>query len=119
MVDKFSEYFMMTDESKKALSIIIATYFEQYVDGDPIWLHIVEAVGGCKTTIIEILETTPKSVRANTITPKTLRSSKKSQNEKTIGEENLQSINNKVWLFKDFTSILSQNENDRKPSTET
>jgi hypothetical protein len=114
LIDEFSKSFEMTEESKESLKIIFSVYFEQFVDGDPIWLHIIESIGGCKTTIIEILEDCVKSIRANKITPKTLASSKKAKSGRTIGEENLAFIDKKVWLFKDFTTILSQNENDRR-----
>jgi len=96
-----------------ALKVIIATFFEQYVDGDPIWLYIVEPIGGCKTTITKIMDSTEKSLDRNLLTPKSLRSNMKGE-FKTVGEENLELINGKVWLFKDFTAILSQNEFDRK-----
>lgn len=114
LIDKFGEYYEITEDTIKALWVIFAIYFEQFVSGDWIWLHIVESIGGCKTTILETFETVDKTFRANNVTPKSLRSSKKDESGKTIGQENLEKLNGKVWLFKDFTSILSQNENDRR-----
>lgn len=114
LIDAFRQSFEVTDDAIMALRIIIATFFEQYVDGIPIWLYVVEPIGGCKSTIANIMDSVEKSLELNLITPKALRSNMKAENGKTIGQENLELINEKVWLFKDFTTVLSQNEFDRK-----
>lgn len=106
--------YAVSDEDFMAIEAVLACYIEQIIEGEPVWLYIVAPSGGLKTTLISMFEIMKRSLSCNNITPKTLTSTKISENDKTYGEEALRQIDKKVWLFRDFTAIISKNEFDRK-----
>lgn len=105
----FNEVFLLKDEG--IVRMCMATVIANRMEGDPVWLLLVAPSSGGKTEMINALSGLSFVWPISDLTVNTFASG-----QKKIGKETslLLKINNGVMTFKDFTSILSKNQDARK-----
>ena len=98
------------------LLVVLATAAANlHLAGDPVWILLVGASGGGKTEILRALTSLPRVLQAATLTEAALLSGTP-QREHSKGARGglLRQIGERgVIVFKDFTSVLSQNKDAR------
>lgn len=95
----------------EALRIVIAACRAQQHPGDPVWLFVIGPPGSGKTSIIiNCVSALPNAHIESSITPKTLLSCAAQGNTKSL----LTHIGSGILAFKDFTTILSKNEESQR-----
>lgn len=95
-----------------ALRAMLAIAHSHYSDGDPVWAFVIGASGSGKTSIcINAISFWPKILIMSDITPKAFLPGGK--DGFTVGI--LETMGSSgILAFKDFTTILSQREDDRR-----
>lgn len=87
--------------------LICATIIANKLSGDPVWLFIVAPPSGLKTELIRALDGIEGIHGLSSLTPHTLISGQKSTSKET---SLLLKIQNGIFTFKDFTSVLEMNK---------
>jgi hypothetical protein len=98
------------------LLVVLATAAANlYLEGDPVWILLVGASGGGKTEIVRALSALPGVLQAATLTEASLLSGTPAKEHSKIARGGLlRHIGDRgLIVFKDFTSILSQNKDAR------
>jgi hypothetical protein len=95
-----------------ALRAVLAVAHSHYDEGDPVWAFVIGASGSGKTSIcINAISQWPKVIIMSDITPKAFLPGGKDGYTvgilETMGKSG-------ILAFKDFTTILSQREDDRR-----
>ena len=112
-----SRWLELTDADKEFLEIIYAAGIDRELPGDPVWLYAIAPSGGMKTAAARSLNKYHRIYTLDTITPSTLISGLSKVNKQTNEIEPaagiLQYLDGKTLVIKDFTTILSQNEENR------
>lgn len=107
--DEFSKYFFLKD--KWALEMVLASLVgNMIIERDPLWLLVVGASSGGKTTLLAPCVGVPRTYFIDDLTEKTLLSG-----FKVKGKESslLKQIGSGMMIFSDFTSILAKNPTSR------
>lgn len=95
----------------EALRVVLSACRAQQHPGDPVWLFVVGPPGSGKTSIIiNCVSALPNAHIESSITPKTLLSCAAQGNTKSL----LLHIGSGILAFKDFTTILSKNEDAQR-----
>lgn len=102
---------MLLLADKDIVRIICAITISQILRFDPIWLMLISNSGGGKTELLNMFSKVPYIHFIDTITVNTFLSGMKS-----VGKETslLRRVQNGVFFFKDFSTILERNETDRR-----
>lgn len=102
---------MLLLADKDIVRVVCAIVISQVLRLDPIWLMLTSNSGGGKTEILNMFSKIKYIHPIDTITTNTFLSGMKS-----IGKETslLRRIQNGVFFFKDFSTILERNETDRR-----
>lgn len=101
----FGKYFVIKD--KYAIDIILATIIgNQVIDRDPLWLMMIGASSGGKTTLLAPCYTIPHVHFLDDLTEKTLLSGYKIKGKEASF---LKKVGSGMLCFSDFTSILAKN----------
>lgn len=89
---------------------LVAQMITQKLSTDPAWSIIVAPSGGCKSEFINMLSNCKGVHPLSTLSPRTFVSGAKKTGEET---SLLNKIGNGIITFKDMTSLLSENRDDR------
>src|SRR3990167_3532622 len=106
--DMISEVYLIKDPY--IVEVILAAVITQRITGDPVWIVIVAPPGGAKSEFINMLSTVKDVHPLSTLTKNTFVSGMKKPGQET---SLLLKINNGIITFKDMTSLLSENKEDR------
>lgn len=93
-----------------AVRLLCATVIANRLPGDPVWLFLVAPPSGLKTELLNALGEVNSIFHLSSLTPKTLISGQVRAGPET---SLLFHLNDKVVIFKDFTTILEMNQNAR------
>ena len=105
----FGQYFVIKD--KWAIDIILATIIgNQVIERDPLWLMMIGASSGGKTTLLAPCHTIPHVHFLDDLTEKTLLSGYKIKGKEASF---LKKVGSGMLCFSDFTSILSKGKDQR------
>lgn len=90
--------------------VIMASLVTHKIKGDPVWIVIVAPSGGAKSEFINITSQCDKVIQISTLSTHTFASGMRN-----VGKEAslLTKIGSGVITFKDLTSLLSENKEDR------
>lgn len=92
------------------VKLLPAIYVANALKGrDPVWVMVVGPSGGGKTEILGSLLDMPKMYPVSLITPNTFLSGFPGKGDTSL----LPKVNGKILMFKDWTSILSMNKENR------
>ena len=83
------------------IKLICATVIANQLPTDPVWLFLVASSGGSKTELLQALNKIPVIYPLSSLTPQTFISGMKGKDVSLLPK-----INNKILVFKDFTTIL-------------
>lgn len=93
------------------LDMMFGTVIANRLEGDPLWLFIVAPSGATKSELLMSISDAPRIKSTTTMTPKALVSG---ANTAGGGDPSLiPKLDKKVLIIKDFTAILSMNEQAR------
>jgi hypothetical protein len=100
-----NEYLYLEDD--RIVDVLLAAYIaNQVIDADPIWLLIIASSSNAKTELLRTFDGLDDAYFLSELTEKTFVSGDKNPK----GGQNpslLYRLNNKVLVFKDFTTVLS------------
>ncbi len=117
-LDKVKEIFHkhLFFEDEDPIDIVLATAIGEKVEGDPLWLFLIAAPGGCKTEMLRSLADGYNFYHLDNLTSKTFVSGMMiGQGEHRIKVEDLlPQLNKKLFIFKDFTTVLEKNSDERR-----
>ena len=105
-------------EDKEFVEIIQVAVLDREIDGDPVWLYVIGAPGSCKTELLNAeSKGYSKAFSLDTLTTATLVSGI-AEKDKDSGEYRpiagiMQDLDGKCLIIKDFTTILSMNQDSR------
>lgn len=97
------------------IDTIFAFAISQRLPGDPLWLFLIAPPGGCKTEILRAVEGT-EYYHLSDLTSKTFVSGLmlgKGGDRRKI-DDLLPQLDGKVLIFKDFTTVLEKNKDERR-----
>jgi len=98
-------------DDDRVIDVVFADIVANRLPGDPLWMFIVAAPGGCKTEIIRSLSASPEVYAISDLTPNTLISGALN----THGDPSLlPRLHGRVLAIKDFTTILTKRHDDRQ-----
>lgn len=97
----FKKWLIIEDEG--ILRFITAFYIAHRLPGKALWAFVIGPSGGGKTEFLNALLGLGDTYPISMLTPQTLLSGMPSRNDSSL----LLQINNKISIFKDWTSILS------------
>lgn len=101
-------------EDTEVIDIIFAFTLSEDLKGDPLWLFLIAPPGGAKTEILRGIYG-PRYYHLSDLTSKTFVSGLmlgKGENRKKI-QDLLPQLDKKILIFKDFTTILEKNKDER------
>ncbi len=93
----------------RVLRVTTATVIANMLKTDPLWLFIVTQPSGLKTEIISALDKIPQIYPISSLTPHTFASGLRGVANASL----LPKLNHKILTFKDFTSILTMQRENR------
>ena len=93
------------------VKLLCAGMLSHYISGRPAWIFIVGASSSGKTALLDGLTEIKNAHSISSITPKTLVSGMKKVDQET---SLLHIIGSGIILMKDFTSIISMHDDDKK-----
>ncbi|MEK7092028.1 MAG: hypothetical protein AAB907_00220 [Patescibacteria group bacterium] len=105
----FNDTYLIVD--KGFLKLVCATVIANRLPIDPVWLFLVAPSAGGKTSIIQALDKVIGIYPISTITANTFVSGFKKKGKET---SLLHMIKDGIITFKDFTSLLNLNQEERK-----
>jgi len=95
-------------EEEDIIRYIFALFLTNFILGDPVWLMIVAPPGAVKTELLRSFPNSRYVYTTSTITEHTLISGKDN-----VGDL-MPLLDNKLFIIKDFTSILSKNNDSKR-----
>jgi hypothetical protein len=106
---------LLTLTDPAIVDITLAVVIANELEGDPVWLGIVSPPSNGKTELTSAASRTPRTSLLSSLTPRTLVSGQKSEPgvKKPKEPSQLDSLNNKTLILKDFTTILTLRRDDR------
>lgn len=107
--ETFAKHIRVCNETELALTVVLAVALSRTVPGDPLWIYLVAASGGGKTTLLKALAGSTHTMILSRVTPKTLVSGQRGDSDPSL----LPKLNHKVGVWLEFTEILSMHTNDR------
>lgn len=99
---------------EEIIEIILACSIAERIEGDPLWLFLIAPPGACKTEILRAF-TGEYFYHLSNLTSKTFVSGLmigKGRSRRKI-EDLLPQLDNKILIFKDFTTILEKGRDER------
>jgi len=110
--EKIRKWLHIDDE--EVLDVILAGVIGEKIGGDPLWLFLIAPPGGSKTELLRSFKG-DYSYHLSDMTSKTLISGLMLGNGKLRKKvkDLLPQLNGKVLIFKDFTTILEKNRDER------
>jgi ribonuclease HII len=102
---------MLLLADKDIVRVLCAIVISQVMRLDTIWLMLTSNSGGGKTELLNIFSKIKYVFPIDTITPNTFLSGLRSTGKET---SLLRRIQNGIFFFKDFSTILERNEADRR-----
>jgi hypothetical protein len=117
LYDIFKKWYDITKEDLELIDIMIATACERRIPGDPLWFYLVGPSGMLKTDLCRSIGDIDEVYSLDKLTPRTLISGMTERDKKT-GELKpiagiIKQLDGRTLVIKDFTSILSMNEDNR------
>lgn len=106
---EFEKVFLLKD--KGVVRAVVGCIIANRLDLDPVWLLLVAPSSGGKTEMINAISGLPFVWQISDLTTNTFASGQKKTGKET---SLLLKMNNGIMAFKDFTSILSKNQDARK-----
>lgn len=97
-------------KNPEILEVVFGTVFANLIGVDPLWMFIVGPPGSCKTELIRTLEGSKRVESVSTLTPATLISG---WNQGGADPSLIPKLHGKILTIKDFTPILTMNQNSR------
>lgn len=110
LVDLFNSVYLIED--KNIVKMLLATLTSQYLPGDPVWIMIVAPSGGAKSEFINSIALCPNVFPLSTLTANTFISGQRPTKDNPEPSLLFQ-IGSGIITFKDFTSVLSERQDDR------
>ncbi len=108
----FKKWLKFPKDDTTVLDILFGTIIANRLIGEPLWLFIVSPSGGMKSELLMTLFEANEVFSASSLSPHALISG---CNFGSGGDPSLvPKLNGKVFIIKDFTVILSMNQNDRE-----
>jgi len=108
-------YSWLSIEDKEVLDTVFAFTLSEKLGGDPLWLFLVAPPGGCKTELLRAING-GDFFHLSDLTSKTFVSGlmvgQGEEREKI--DDLLPQLNKKILLFKDFTTILEKQKDERR-----
>lgn len=108
LLKSFRKHIKMTPDMVDGLKVSLAVACSNFLSGDPVWLFLVGPPGCGKTLILTSLADSINAVYVSTLSAHTLISGFQGAEDPSL----IPKLNGKVFIFKDYTEILS------KPSVE-
>lgn len=107
--DVFKKWLVLPDPT--CIDVTFGTVIANRLQGDPVWLFLIGPPGCGKSELIMALDDSPKIFALSRLTPQTLISGSSSAGG---GDPSLiPRLNNKILTVKDFTGVLSMQEQAR------
>lgn len=100
---------------KEVIDVVFAFAIAERLPGDPLWLFLIAPPGGGKTELLRAMEG-EKYYHLSDLTSKTFVSGLMLGQGETRHkiEDLLPQLNRKVLIFKDFTTVLEKNKDERR-----
>lgn len=117
LLERFGTWLYLEPSDYDAIQVCFAAALDRELPGDPCWLFLVAPSGAIKTELIRSLGSYSRAYSLDTLTPHSLVSGQ-AEKDKETGEYVpiagiLQDLDGKVLLLKDFTSVLSESDENR------
>ena len=109
VIKEYTDVFYL--ENTDLIPLVCAVAAQSVVAGDPVWLWLVGGSSSGKTEVINAIESVKFVKQISTLTENTFLSGAKAKNGKEVSL--LKEIKNGCICMKDFTSILSMNNEKR------
>lgn len=109
VIKEYCDVFYMEDTN--VIPLCIGVTAQSLVEGDPVWLWLVGGSSSGKTEVINALTGLKFVIQVSTLTENTFLSGAKAKGKET---SLLKEIKNGCIVMKDFTSILSMNNEKRE-----
>ena len=113
----YGDWLYLEPQDFEALEVVLAAALDRELPGDPAWLMFVAPSGGVKTEVLRSLSSYPRAFSLDFLTPKALVSGLTRLDRETKEyipiAGLLSSLDGKVLVLKDFTTILSSAEETR------
>ena len=121
VVADFKKVYSVNQSFEDALACAIATVVALKIKGNPLWMFLVAPPSSGKSVIIEAFENAFKyTVHLSTLTSTSLVSGSRTTRKNEDGEDEeydpsaYARLKDKVLFIKDFTTLLSSNENEKR-----
>jgi len=110
---KLHDWFHFVDD--EIVDVQLATLIAEKIPGDPLWMFIIAPPGALKTENLRSFETGDDFFHLSNLTSKTFVSGLMISEGESRGkvEDLLPQLVGKVLIFKDFTTILEKNSDER------
>ena len=121
VVEDFKKVYTVNQSFEDGLACALATVAALKIKGNPLWLFLVAPPSSGKSVIIEAFENAwGHTVHLSTLTSTSLVSGSRTTRKNEDGEDEdydpsaYARLKNKVLFIKDFTTLLSSNENEKR-----
>ena len=121
VVEDFKKVYTVNQSFEDGLACALATVAALKIKGNPLWLFLVAPPSSGKSVIIEAFENAwSHTVHLSTLTSTSLVSGSRTTRKNEDGEDEdydpsaYARLKNKVLFIKDFTTLLSSNENEKR-----
>jgi len=103
----FKKHFLM--KNADVVKVVLATFFANKLEGDPLWLLLIAPPSSLKTEIIATLNGLQEIYPLSSLTAHTLVSGMVGNEDKSL----ILKLDKKIVTLKDFTSVLSMHREQR------
>lgn len=111
LASEFIEY--PSEADKNIIDFILIPAVSLQWTQNPIWAQIIGAPGSGKTLHIELFKEHPKTVFVSRLSENTLVSGYRTEEDRDDDPSLLPQLDGKIFIVKDFTTILQANKNER------
>lgn len=117
LIDRYRKWLYIEPRDIEFIETGLAWLLDREIEGDPVWGMLIAPSGGIKSEILRSFCSYPRSYSLDTLTKSTLVSGM-AQKDKFTGEMVpvagiMQDLDGMVLVLKDFTTVLSTNEDTR------
>jgi hypothetical protein len=107
----FTEH-LAIDDDLEVLDVILATLLDRIIAGDPLWLMVIMASGGCKSEIFRTFEDLPQVYKLSNLTSRTFISGYEDKTGKAIRGIYAE-VDGKILAISELSEILTKNHEER------